>query len=457
MDLQVENLDTHEARITITIPDDVVAQARRDVARKLSKQIRIAGFRPGMAPVSVVVNAVGEQAFANELADELGGKYYSQAIDESKIDPYGPGQLEDVKSSPTQLVVKVPLEPTVDLKDYKAIRVPYVPPIITDEEVNSQLEYIRDDNAVVELVERPAQLGDLVEADIEVEAEGKEVLHSHRPVVLEDARIGLPGLADAIVGMSAGEHKDVTVTLPDDTPDETLRGKEATALIDVKRVSSRLLPEINDELVQTVGSFNTLAELREDLYNRLMEYRARRAMQQYQTQVLDTFTSLSEVAYPLIYVEERLTELVEELKDDVRRDEHMPFEEWLKVQSKTEQQVRDELRPNAENRARRGLVMRQVALAENIQVTDEEIAAEVERTISQYGGSNNAELRRSMMKEENRRTVQNTILTNKVLSRMAQIALGDSGEAGDAGDAGETSAESALTPEPAQSEPASAE
>ncbi|HEY3289851.1 MAG TPA: trigger factor [Anaerolineae bacterium] len=428
MDLQVENLETHEARIIITLTEEALAQARREVARRISKQVRVPGFRPGNAPINVVIGAVGEQAFANELADELGSKYYATAIDESKVEPYGPGQLEDIKTTPPQLVVRVPLEPTVDLKDYRAIRVPYVAPEVTEADVDQQLEYVRDDNAIVTLQERPAQLGDLIESDVEVEAEGKEVLHNHRPIVLEDSKVGLPGLADAIVGMSAGEHKVTTVTLPEDIADETLRGKPATATIDVKRVSSRQLPEINDELAQTVGSFNTLAELREDLRQRLVEYRTRNAEQQYQTQVLDTFTSLSQIAYPPIYVEDRLNEMIEELKKEVQRDERMPFDEWLKVQSKTEEQLRTEMRPNAENRAKRGLVMRQVAQAEKLTVTDGEIAAEVERTITQYGSASSPELRRSLMRADNVSAIQNTILTNKVLRHIAQIARGESTE-----------------------------
>lgn len=428
MDLQVENLETHEARITITLTEEAIAQARREVARRISKQVRVPGFRPGNAPINVVIGAVGEQAFTNELADVLGSKYYAQAIDESKVEPYGPGQLEDIKAAPPQLVVRVPLEPTVDLKDYQSIRVPYAAPEVTEADVEQQLQYVREDNAIVTLQERPAELGDLIESDVEVEADGKEVLHNHRPIVLEDSKVGLPGLADAIVGMSAGEHKVATVTLPDDVADETLRGKQATATIDVKRVSSRQLPDINDELAQTVGSFNTLAELRDDLRSRLVEYRTRNAEQQYQTQVLDTFTGLSQIAYPPIYVEDRLNEMVEELKMEVQRDERMPFDEWLKVQAKTEEQLRTEMRPNAENRAKRGLVMRQVAQAEKLTVTDGEIAAEVERTIAQYGSANSTELRRSLMRADNVSSIQNTILTNKVLRHIAQIARGESTE-----------------------------
>ncbi len=428
MDLQVEKLDTHEARIIINIPDEVVARARRDVARKLSKQLRIPGFRPGMAPINVVVGTVGQQAFANELADELGSKYYAQAIDEAKVDPYGPGQLEDVKDSPTRLVVRVPLEPTVDLKTYKDIRVAYTTPSVTPDEVEAQLQYIREENAVVELVDRPAQVGDLVEADVEVTADGKEAMHNHRAIVLDDEHLGMPDLVQAIVGMKAGEHKETTVTLPDTIENAELRGKTGQALIDVRRVSSRALPDINDELAQAAGPYTTLAELRESLTKQLTDYVTRSAEQQYETSVLDAFTNLSTVLYPPQFVEDRLNDLVTEFKEDVSRDQHMPFDEWLKVQHKTEQNVRDELRPNAEIRAKKGLVMREFAREQNLEVSDEEIAAEVERASRRYGGENNQDVRRMLMRDESRRAMQNSILSEKVLRRMAQIARGETPE-----------------------------
>ncbi len=123
MDLQVETLDTHEARLIIAVSDDAVQRARRDVAQRISKDVRLAGFRPGRAPINVVITAVGgEQVFNVEVAEELASKLYSQALDESKVEPFGPGQLEDFTLSPGKLVVRVPLEPVVNLKDYAAIR-----------------------------------------------------------------------------------------------------------------------------------------------------------------------------------------------------------------------------------------------------------------------------------------------------------------------------------------------
>lgn len=424
MDLQVEHLDTHEVRLTITVADDVVARAQRDVARKLSKDFRIPGFRPGNAPLNVVMATVGPEAFASELANELAAKVYSQAIDEAGIEPYGPGQLEDLKREPTRLIVRIPLEPVVDLKDYRSIRLPAPVVTVTDEEIETQLQYLREDNAVVEMVERPAQAGDVVEAVIVGVSEGKEVLRIlPRPLVLDHERVAIPGLVDALIGMSAGEHKDQTLTIPDDFDDERLRGRTLDVSIDVQRVSSRVLPEINDELAQAVGPFDSLVQLRDDLRRRILERKQRQADQQYASQVLDTFTNLSTISYPPAFIEERLSDALVEFKEDVRRSEGMPFEEWLNIQNKTEDEIREELRPNAEARARRGLVMREIARAEKLDVSDLEIAAEVERELRLFG-NDNSRLRRMLQREENRRSIQNNILSSKVLRRMTQIAQG---------------------------------
>ncbi len=425
MDVQIEHLDTHEVRLTIPVADDVVTRAQRDVARKLSKDLRIPGFRPGNAPLNVVMASVGPEVFAAELANELAARVYSQVIDEAGIEPYGPGQLEDLKREPTQLIVRVPLEPVVDLKDYRSIRLPVSAVTVTDEEIEAELQDLREDNAIVEMVERPAQAGDVVEAVIVGVSEGEELLRSsRRPLVLDHERVAIPGLVDAIIGMSAGEHKDQTLTIPDDFDDERLRGKTLDLSIDVQRVSSRALPEIDDALAQAVGQFDTLAELREDLRRRLLEQKQRQADQQYASQVLDAFTNLSAISYPPAFIEDRLDDAMADFKEDVQKLDQMPFEDWLKMQGKTEQQVRDELRPATEARARRGLVMREVARAEKLDVSDAEIAAEVEREMSLFD-STSSRLRRVLQREENRRSIENRILSNKVLQRMAQIARGE--------------------------------
>ena len=144
MNLQVEILETHEARMTIGVDASDVEKARRDVAREMSKQVRIPGFRPGHAPTAAVVRAMGgEEAFMAEVTNKLANDLYPAALDEAKIEPYGPGRIDDLKAEPFALIAVVPLEPVIDLKEYKSIRLPAPEVSIDEAELQEQLSYIK--------------------------------------------------------------------------------------------------------------------------------------------------------------------------------------------------------------------------------------------------------------------------------------------------------------------------
>lgn len=423
MNLQVERLDTHEARLTIDVEPALVEQTRREVAKSLAKQVRVPGFRPGMAPMNVVINAVGgEAAFAEEVTDALAKKVYPQAIDESKVNPYGPGLIEKVNLDPPQIVARVPLEPEVDLRDYTSIRLPFPEVTVSEDEIESQLQAIREDNAIIEMVERPAQLGDMVEATITGEFNGEEVLRTRNgKIVLDPERLNVPALADAIAGATAGQHLHADVRFPDDFDREDLRGQDVHCHIDVIRVNSRTLPDISDELAQTVGSFQTLADLREDVGRRLLEAKTEQTKQTYSTSVLDTFTNLASVAYPPSFIEDRMNDLLAEYKEDVR-EAGIPFEEWLKISDRTEETLREDFRPQAESRARRGLVMRELARVESLNVSDEEVEA-------QYRHENELARQSRLTLKKDYDTlsgIRNNLLSNKVIERMMHIARGES-------------------------------
>jgi trigger factor len=429
MNVQVETLDTHEVRMTIQIDPVEVEQARRDTAREIGKQMRIPGFRPGMAPMAAIIRAVGgEQAFTSEVANTVAEKFYSKALDEAKLEPYGPGQIEDVKFDPFALITRVPLEPKVDLKDYQSIRVPYTEVVVEDSEIEGQLEYIREQNAVVTLVERPSEMGDLIEATVVGKAAGgdEELFRSQakRGIIIDAERMGVPGLAEALVGLSAGEHKETQLVVPEDFSNEALKGKTIDVVIDVERVSSRALPELNDELAQAASSHSTLEELKDELRREALAYKTRMADQEYAVQALDAFAAQADVSYPPAFVNERLADLLQDHKDDIKNDTGMPFDEYLKLQGKSEEQVREELRPEAERRGKRGLVMRELGRIEGLDVNEEEIAAEVESTAMRYG-SRQSEVRKILANQDTRGSVRNTLLSNKVLDRMVKIAKGD--------------------------------
>ncbi len=427
MELQVEPQENHSVRLTITLDDETVNRARREVARALSKRLHIPGFRPGHAPLGAVVRAVGgEEAFNLELADYLAKQVYPKALDEAKIDPYGPGKIVEVKASPFQIVAHVPLEPTVDLKDYRTIRLPFPEIVVSEEEIEQELEKLREENVIVQLVERPAMLGDLVEVWVQAKNQdsGEIALEGEDEMVLttEGKYELLPGLSEFIVGMSAGERKEFTLTMPEDVSYDTMSGATLDVTIEVKRVNSRTLPDINDELAQTVGNFTTLAELREDLRKKLAKRKEAEEEDNFAVQVLDAFAALAEVRYPPEFIEDQLNKVVEEYFEDIERTLKMPFKEWLKIRNQTEEGIREELRAIAESRGRRGLVMRALAQAEGLTVDDEEVD---DRIAYIAGPRTNATVMRALNASDLRRTIKSKILSGKVLERMVQIAKGE--------------------------------
>lgn len=162
--MQIEHLENHLARLTVDVDQERLDKAKQAASRRIAGQVNIPGFRKGKAPYAVVLRYVGEQAILEEAIDKLGNEVFREALVESKIEPYAPGDLEKVETEPNlKLVFTVPMQPTVSLENYREVRFPYIAPVVEDKAVDETLARMLDARALVEAaVERPAQLGDLV-------------------------------------------------------------------------------------------------------------------------------------------------------------------------------------------------------------------------------------------------------------------------------------------------------
>ncbi|MBZ0310493.1 MAG: trigger factor, partial [Anaerolineae bacterium] len=170
MNVQVEHLEKHLARITVLVDPAETTTAKQKAAKRLAKKVRLPGFRPGKAPYNVVVRMMGEDAILEEAMEDIGNDIYAKALEESKVEPAAPGSFEEFKEEEGQLklVFTVPKLPEVDLKDYRSQRFDLEPEEVTDENVSKALESIQENLAVVEDVDRPAKVGDEVELDLTV-------------------------------------------------------------------------------------------------------------------------------------------------------------------------------------------------------------------------------------------------------------------------------------------------
>ena len=421
-------------------------------ARRLAKDVKIPGFRPGKAPYEVILNKVGHEAIFEEALDGLGQEMYREAIKESDLNPYAPGTLEEIVSQdPLVLRFTVPLEPNVELGDYQKVRVPFETPEVSDEEFEKVLEEIRQSRALIEPADRPAQMSDVVIIDVTSELKAPEAgedtsimdMKGTEILLSEDARWPIQGIAEHLVGIEAGQELDFEDTFPEDYPVESLRQREAKFHVKCVEVKSRLIPEWSDDLAQSMGEFNDLLDLRLKLRDNLIQSAQQEADSNYTEEVMAALVDKADFEYPPILLEEGIDELVTEWSKSLA-SQNMTLDDYLKIEGKTLDDLREELLPQAQNRLLKALVLGKIVEEENLEVDDQEIDEQIERIVEPFK-ERAGEFRKVIDTPEGRRRIRLDLLTEKAFKRIIAIAKGE-------GDKIEVQEEAVSEKEPSETE-----
>lgn len=430
MKIETQRHDNQMVTLTVEVEDERVQPALRAAARRLSQNYRIPGFRPGKAPYETVVRHLGEQTIYQEALDQLGQKVYEEALDQEKIEPYAPGGLEDVKFKPLVLTFNVPLAPEVDLGDYRALRVPYTAPTTTDEALAETLDHLREHHAILAPVERPAALGDVVTVDVKAFLhEGvnpSDFLMADQDVALlldEASDWPLPGFAPQVVGLKAGEEKKFDLVFPDDYANTSLRGEAAHLEVKVKEVKDRTLPEWSDELAKDMGEYESLEDLRTKARQVLLERAERDVEADYQSQAVDKLVEQTTVNYPPIVLDNELDGMLEDL-DHRLHEQNLTLDDYLKIEGKTREQLREEYAPQAQERLRRSLALGKLVDLEQLSVSDAEVEDEINRFSALFGQESSV-IRQSLSSAQSRNALALEVLTNAALKRLSAIAKGE--------------------------------
>lgn len=422
-DLQIttEPVEPRQVRLTIDVPEGRVREEMRRVARTIARQVSIPGFRKGRAPYHVIAQRLGEDFLRKEAAENLIEPVFKEAVEREGIEPAAPASLEEMKAEPLQYTFTVPLTPEVDLGDYRSLRIKPRTVRVTKKEVEEALERLREEHAVLEPREgRPVQPGDVVSFSVEGRTDRGEIFlkddDAETLVDLEN-EWPLPGFYEALVGMKPGEEKTFRLKVPEDSAFDF---EEAEFTVRLKQVFERLLPGVDDDLARTAG-FDDLDSLRKHLKEQIRQRKQREADEEYFEQAMQALLDGAKVVYPPQVLEEEIDEMVEDLAQRVQRDLRMSLEDYLKAIGKTEEEVREEIRPRAEERLRTALVLNRFVEAEGLEVTDEEVdarVAEIQKTVEEEG-------RKWTPSEAERRRIRNSLLQEKIVDRLTAIARGE--------------------------------
>ena len=390
--------------------------------RRLAPRVQIRGFRPGKAPRPLIEKQLGHHRILHEAVDILLPEVYKQALEENDITPVGQPVLEDFDDEAVPLVFKavVPLQPVIDLGDYKAIRVAKDPVTIDEKRVEETITSLRRQYGTVEPVDHAAKEGDRVSASVTATVEEATIYQDEDVEFRLLPDLGLPGMFDAVVGMKKDEEKQSTATLPEDFNDSRYAGKEVTYAIKVSEVKEEKLADLDDAFAQGVGEgFETVKALQERIRGDIEKGESDAAMSKLQTEAVDALVAGATLDYPSVLVAHEIDHILE---DQANLDPRDPTAQQLYLSrlGKSEEEVRETVREDAEARLKRSLVLSKFADAENILVEDSDVEAEIETMVGGVGEQADA-LRNLFTNDQARESIKRTLLTRRTLERLAEL------------------------------------
>ena len=413
--------------------------------RRLAGRVRIPGFRPGKAPRSVVENHLGRTTLVQEALEFMIPESLDQVLRDQEIRAFAEPQLEVLDLEPVSFKAVVPLEPEVDLGEFRSISVQSPPVEISQEDVDRVLESLQFESAPWEPVERPVAFGDLVTINVKGNIAGEDAINDNGVEFIPqvDNELPLPGFSVYLEGMTEGQEKDFTLAVPEEYPQENYAGKECRFHVEVVSVKEKQLPELDDEFAKGVREgFESLPALQEHIRQRLTEEGEATAQREMERSVLDELKKLANIqASELIY--QREMESIRQDHERTLRNQRLDMDTYLRFIGQTEQEWSEQLRPQAEDRLATYLVIRKLAEQEDIEATAEDVDAEIDRLTENSAEETVDNLRGILNSEDSRESIRSSLLNRKVLSFLVDIAQanGDPEAAGNEG--GEESPEDA--------------
>lgn len=386
----------------------------------IASRVTIPGFRKGKAPKSVVERHVGKETILQEALEQMIPKAYEEALGSQSIEAIDRPEIELLQTEPVIFKAIVPIKPTVKLGNYKKTKIKFKPVEVSEQDVEVTIEQLRRQHATLVPVERSVQSGDLVTIDVEGKREG-EPFPIGKGVVYEvnkDSRLPLPGFAENLVGLNKDEGKSFTLSYPAGYEIAELAGKEYEFKVSVAEVKEKQLPEVDDEFAKGLG-LDDLASLREQILSGLKQGAEERARLELEQKATDALMESSEIEYPPILVERAIDRLLSEEAENFR-DGFEGLERYLTSLNKSLEAHREELKPVAEKRVVRTLVLEKVAEEEKIEITEPEIDAEIDKMAKGPAGQAE-EMKKLFNLPQSRESIKRFLKNKKAAERLVQI------------------------------------
>ncbi|MBA9088054.1 trigger factor [Fontibacillus solani] len=384
-----EKIEKNLGVLEVEVEADRVSVALDKAFQKVVKKVNVPGFRKGKVPRTIFESRFGVESLYQDAIDILLPDVYSEAVNQTEIFPVDRPEIDVEQFEKGQVFkfkAKVTVKPEVTLGDYKGIEVPAVNVEVSEEELSEELERLQQRHAeLVVIDDEAAKNGDTVVIDFDGSVDGVafEGGKAERYSLELGSGSFIPGFEEQVVGLATGDFKDVTVTFPETYHAEDLAGKEAVFNVKVHEIKRKELPALDDEFAKDVSEFDTLDEYKEDLKKQLASRKEQEAKGAKEAAVVDKVGENAEVEIPEAMVEGEVQNMVRDF-DNRLRSQGMNLDMFLSFSGQTVDDLKGQMKDDATKRVRNNLVLEQVAKAEKIEATEEEINKELEDMASAY-------------------------------------------------------------------------
>lgn len=400
MKFEKKELNDNQVEITVEADKDQFQTSKIKAAISISKGSKIPGFRPGKAPYDVVKRVYGEEVIEERAVELLVNEIYPDVIKEAEIKPHGPGNLEEIISKdPPKFRFRIPLEPVIELGDYKSIRQDYKLPKVEKSEFDKVIENLQLNYSTAETVDRAADKGDLVSVKIDAvlskpdKDQEPNILKStpHQVIIGEQSdeeQFPFTGFGDQLSGLKAGDSKEFSHKYSKDSNYEKLRGKDAQFTVTVESVKSLTKPELDDQFAKMVG-LEKYADLEESIQMQLETRTKNEYENKYFDELLEKIIKKAKIKYPPQMLDDEIKDVLKTVEQDIAR-QNLDLDTYLKINNREKDDfIEKDIKPSAIKRLEQALVIDEISRQEKIELDQKELQKEYTKTFMQMQSAPN--------------------------------------------------------------------
>lgn len=390
MSVQVENLEKNMAKLTIELPAEELEKAMQAAYMKEKSKISLPGFRKGKVPRHMIEKMYGPEIFFEDAANTLITQSYPQAVDESGIEIVSRPDIDITQIEKGKAFIytaEVAVKPEVTLGEYKGITVAKVDTTVTEEEMDAEIDRERQSNArTITVEDRAVEDGDTAVIDFEgfVDGVAFEGGKGENHSLVIGSHSFIDNFEEQLIGKNTGDELEVNVTFPEEYHAPDLAGKPAVFKVKINEIKTNELPELDDEFAQDVSEFDTLAEYKEDVKKRLAESKAENAKRTQEDEAVRKIVEGSQMEIPDAMVDTQAGSMMDDFANRIAQ-QGLNLEQYAQFTGTTVEQMLEQMKPEALKRIQSSLVLEAIAAKEDIQVSEEDVEAEIARMAEMYG------------------------------------------------------------------------